>query len=83
VRYAFYALLHAFPFSGWLLASGIPSLPQWYERTAPLPSTVGSLRESHDATTKDTAIVINLNRIHAALAAALSAVIVRSAQTRW
>jgi len=85
VRYAFYALLLALPFSGWLLASeegmpahlfGITSLPQWYERTAPLPSTVGSLRESHDAATNDTAIVINLNRNHAALAAALSAVIV-------
>lgn len=85
MRYAFYILLLALPFSGWLLASeegmpahlfGLPSLSQWYERTAPLPSTVGSLHESHDAATKDTAIVINLNRIHAALAAALSAVIV-------
>jgi len=85
VRYTFYALLLVLPFSGWLLASeegmpahlfGIPSLRQWHERTAPLPSTVGSLRESHDAPTRDTAVVINLNRIHAALAAALSAVIV-------
>ncbi len=84
VRYAFYALLLALPLSGWLLASeegmpahlfGMPSLSQWYERTAPLPSTIGLPRESHDATTKDTAIVRNLSRIHAALAAALSAVI--------
>ena len=84
LRYAFYALLLALPFSGWLLASeegmpahlfGMPSLSQWYERTVPLPSTVGSPRESHDAT-KNTAIVINLSRIHAALAAALSAVII-------
>ena len=85
VQYAFYALLLALPLSGWLLASeegmpahlfGIPSLSQWYERAEPLPSTVGSPRESHDATTQDTVIVINLIRIHAALAAALYAVIV-------
>jgi cytochrome b561 len=85
MRYAFYALLLALPLSGWLLASeegtpahvfGMPSLSQWYERMAPLPSTGGSPSESHDPTTKDTSIVIYLSRIHAALAAALCAVIV-------
>ena len=81
LRYAFYALLLALPLSGWLLASeegtpahlfGVPLLSQWYEPAAPLLSTVGS----HIATTKDATMVIYLNRSHAALAAALSAVIV-------
>jgi cytochrome b561 len=85
VRFAFYALLLALPFSGWLLASsegmaahpfGIPSLPQWYQRMAPPSSAVGSPQKSHDAATKDTDTVVNLQRIHAALTVALSAVIV-------
>ena len=85
LRYAFYALLLALPLSGWLLASeegtpahlfGIPSLSQWYEPPAPVPATVDSPTESHGATTKDKTVVMYLNRVHAALAAALSVVIV-------
>ena len=85
LRYAFYALLLALPLSGWLLASeegtptyvfGMPALSQWHERGPADSPPVGSASGSHDAAAKDTPRVVYLDRIHAALAAALSAVIV-------
>lgn len=83
LRYIFYGLLLALPFSGWILASeegmpahlfGLPALPQWYERAAPSP--IGSADKPKLLTTRDTTSVIYVNRVHAALAAALSSVIV-------
>jgi len=81
---AFYALLLALPISGWFLASeegmsahllGIPALPQWYyHQTAP-ESTAKREVVVHEKFSSDSPVVTYLARIHATLAAALSAVV--------
>jgi cytochrome b561 len=85
LRIAFYALLLALPISGWFLASeegmpahlfGIPALPQWYYREAVQQSTPIRGSDSHEAKSNEESVVTILNRIHATLAAALSAIVV-------
>jgi cytochrome b561 len=80
LQIAFYALLIALPISGWFLASeegtsahllGIPALPQWYFQEAVQQSTVIRAASPSETTPNDTSVVVNLIRIHAALAAAL------------
>lgn len=75
LRVAFYVLLLSLPISGWFLASEegmrstlfvLPSLPQWFHE--------GDVQ--HTMTSTDPTIVVVLARIHAGLAAALSAVVV-------
>jgi cytochrome b561 len=80
LQIAFYALLIALPISGWFLASeegtaahllGIPALPQWYFQEAVQQSTAIRAASPSETTASDTSVVVNLIRIHAALAAAL------------
>jgi cytochrome b561 len=80
LQIAFYALLIALPISGWFLASeegasahllGIPALPQWYFQEAVQQSTAIRAASPSETTPSDTSVVVNLIRIHAALAAAL------------
>ena len=80
LQIAFYALLIALPISGWFLASeegasahllGIPALPQWYFQEAAQQSTAIRAASPSETTPSDTPVVVNLIRIHAALAAAL------------
>ena len=70
----------ALPISGWFLASeegtsahllGIPALPQWYFQEAAQQSTAIRAASPSETTPSDTPVVVNLIRIHAALAAAL------------
>jgi len=85
LRFTFYALLIALPISGWLLASeegmpahlfGMPALPQWYYSLPVHQSTAIRATEPHEIGSNDKAVVIQLRRIHATLAGALSAVVV-------
>jgi cytochrome b561 len=80
LQIAFYALLIALPISGWFLASeegtsahlfGIPALPQWYFHEAAQQSIAIRAASPSETTPSDTSVVVNLIRIHAALAAAL------------
>ena len=84
LQIAFYALLTALPISGWFLASeegtsahllGIPALPQWYFHEAAQQSTAIRAAGPDETTPSDASLVVNLIRIHAALAAALSVVV--------
>ena len=84
LQIAFYALLIALPISGWFLASeegtsahllGIPALPQWYFHDAAQQSTAIRAASPSETTPGDTSLVVNLIRIHAALAAALFLVV--------
>jgi cytochrome b561 len=84
LQIAFYALLIALPISGWFLASeegtsahllGIPALPQWYFHEAAQESTAIRRAVPLETTPSDTSVVVNLIRIHVALAAALSVVV--------
>lgn len=84
LRLAFYALLVALPFSGWLLASqegmpahvfGIPALPQWYHQEHAARSGSTNTEINRNDAAREAPVVLYFTRLHAGLGAALAIVI--------
>jgi cytochrome b561 len=85
LRVAFYALLVALPVSGWWLASGqstptqvawIPTLPQWLHQQDAAQSISADSEAARETSSQNAAVVRQLSRLHASLAAALAIVVV-------